>query len=495
MSGYLVGLLTFLAGIVTAAIGELVSEEVRDRLDEIPHAILGLAARMLDPGQRETVYHDEWVPELTYILKGSEARPITRLIVGTWYAVGIMVSTRRIARHLHRHAPGELDQTALGSGTAVAGAVSFGHGPRRLLIELSGARLEILERCPAEGVRFQGLGLEVLLNCVIATASMWFALNGALGVNGFLAGPAALGWGAIILGIDRWLVTSIPGVTSRKFAFAVPRLMLALLLSVLISVPLLLQVFRPSIDSEFAVIRQQQTSAFVSAQQHSSIGRQYAHLSKVVDGLEQVVDSGGGVVISPSSDQLIARLIRERNEELSLQRIYYRQWQCQLYAGSGCTEQANGLLALASHRSYLFAEKMVENLAGQIEVRTKEFLAAGKTSQRMRYRAALNELPAARGQLMLDANLRNQLISNFRTTNDAESGLLIRLNALNRLSDISAAAWTSIFMIFMLLTLIGLLPVIIGVLLPSKIYEAILRIAAERELREAVAYYRRRFDS
>lgn len=118
MSGYLVGLLTFIAGIITAAIGELLSDEVRDRLDEIPHAILGLAARMLDSGQRETVYRDEWLPELTYILKGSEARPITRLIIGTRYPVGIAVSTRRIARHLHRPALGEPDQTATSSVAA-----------------------------------------------------------------------------------------------------------------------------------------------------------------------------------------------------------------------------------------------------------------------------------------------------------------------------------------------------------------------------------------
>jgi hypothetical protein len=41
---------------------------------------------------------------LTYILKGDEARPITRLIKGTHYALGILVSARRITGHLHREA-------------------------------------------------------------------------------------------------------------------------------------------------------------------------------------------------------------------------------------------------------------------------------------------------------------------------------------------------------------------------------------------------------
>lgn len=40
------------------------------------------------------------MPELAYILKGDEARPITRLYHGIRYAVGIVVSAHRIARQL-----------------------------------------------------------------------------------------------------------------------------------------------------------------------------------------------------------------------------------------------------------------------------------------------------------------------------------------------------------------------------------------------------------
>src|SRR5689334_5580854 len=80
------------------AIGDMVSEEVRDRLDHLPHAILRLAARWLDPSQRVTMYDDEWMPDLAYIRKGDEARPVTCLYHGTRYAVGILVSVRLIAR-------------------------------------------------------------------------------------------------------------------------------------------------------------------------------------------------------------------------------------------------------------------------------------------------------------------------------------------------------------------------------------------------------------
>jgi hypothetical protein len=101
MTGYLWVIVGFISLGMTTLRG-MASEEIRDRLDHLPHAILRLAARRLDPCQRITVYQDEWLPELTYILKEAEARPITRLINGTRFALGILASAHRIALHMHR---------------------------------------------------------------------------------------------------------------------------------------------------------------------------------------------------------------------------------------------------------------------------------------------------------------------------------------------------------------------------------------------------------
>jgi len=93
--------------IVMAALGDMVSQEVRDRLDHLPHAILRLAAKRLDPGHRAVMYEDEWMPELTYILKGDEARPVTRLYHGTCFALGIYASAGKIACQAARPALGQ----------------------------------------------------------------------------------------------------------------------------------------------------------------------------------------------------------------------------------------------------------------------------------------------------------------------------------------------------------------------------------------------------
>jgi hypothetical protein len=102
VSGLAWAVLAFIAGLGVTVLGDMVSEEVRDRLDHVPHTVLKLAARRLDAGQHSAIYVDEWLPELTYILKGAETRPITRLFTGTRYTLGILVSAHRIARHLRR---------------------------------------------------------------------------------------------------------------------------------------------------------------------------------------------------------------------------------------------------------------------------------------------------------------------------------------------------------------------------------------------------------
>src|SRR5580704_10979371 len=94
--------LAFLGVLLAATLGDLVSEEIRGWLDLIPRGFLRLAAARLDQAQRETIYQDEWLPELHFALRGAESRPITRLILGTRYALGLLVAARRISRRIDR---------------------------------------------------------------------------------------------------------------------------------------------------------------------------------------------------------------------------------------------------------------------------------------------------------------------------------------------------------------------------------------------------------
>jgi hypothetical protein len=113
--------------VAVAALVDLISEELRGWLELAPNAILRLGAAWLPPGQRETIYREEWLPELCYFLRGAESRPITRLIRGTSYAVDLLISARRIAR-----ITGSNSRTPTGVGPVPAAAASTATSPRTL---------------------------------------------------------------------------------------------------------------------------------------------------------------------------------------------------------------------------------------------------------------------------------------------------------------------------------------------------------------------------
>src|SRR2546426_755622 len=58
------------------------------------------ASPALRPQLRESVYQEKWVPDLIYELRGAESRPITRLVRGLTFALGLLVSAHKIAGHL-----------------------------------------------------------------------------------------------------------------------------------------------------------------------------------------------------------------------------------------------------------------------------------------------------------------------------------------------------------------------------------------------------------
>jgi len=91
--------LGFLGAFLVVALGDLVSEEIRGWLDLVPRGILRLAAARLEPAQRETIYSEEWLPELCYALRGAESRPVTRLVLGIRYALRLLVAARRVSRY------------------------------------------------------------------------------------------------------------------------------------------------------------------------------------------------------------------------------------------------------------------------------------------------------------------------------------------------------------------------------------------------------------
>jgi hypothetical protein len=362
------------------------------------------------------------------------------------------------------------------------------------LARLAGAREEVLEQCPTERVKFQGIGSAILITSVIATISMWFALASALGINPVLSFPVAVAWGVIILGIDRWLVTSIPPRGKRRLAIALPRVILALLLGTLISTPIVLRAFESEINTQIAKIKQQQYNTFLSQQQGSKVDQQVTYWNAQVASLNKVIDSGGQAPLNPSADPDIQSLTKQLNAETAQEQTYYKAWQCQLYGGSGCPA-GNGPLAQASHQSYLSAQRQVSVIQGEIAAREKQLSATDTGSEHNRLQQAEGALPNAKQQQANAVAQEDALRTNFENNNLVTNGLLIRLQALNQLSAGDFTVNAARFLLFLFFLVIECLPITVKLLLPPGDYDEILEATAERDRRQAMRTLRGGFDS
>ncbi len=126
----------------------------------------------------------------------------------------------------------------------------------------SGADTEILKRCPTETAKYTGIGATVFFTGVFAFLSASYALYTVFD-NFFSAVLFGIVWGLMIFNLDRFIVSSMrkEGRTGREFAMAVPRLILAVLISVVIARPLELKIFEKEIAPELVVMEQEKYAA------------------------------------------------------------------------------------------------------------------------------------------------------------------------------------------------------------------------------------------
>lgn len=360
---------------------------------------------------------------------------------------------------------------------------------RDFLISLSGARSDVLARCPSERAKFEGIGGAVLTTSVLATISMWFALYSALSVNPFLAVPVAVIWGLIIMSLDRWLVGSIPADGPRRWQLAVPRVLMAILLGFIISTPLVLQIFRPEINAQIVEIQQHRTEKFLASQQQGTVGQDIAKWTASVNSLQKVIASNGDVPLDPAADPRVKSLTAERDAEQKKAQADYHEWQCQLYGGAGCTRKGNGPLAAASKAAYDKGMKRVNQLDGQIEARKKQLTANDEASKRTRLDQAREDLPKAEAQLSAAQKRENDLQNSFDSQNRADKGILIRLQALNQVAGKDTTLRTAQFLLFLLFLLIECLPVTVKLMQKPGNYEKILKLVKDREFWDARGAY------
>ncbi|GAA0555303.1 DUF4407 domain-containing protein [Chitinophaga japonensis] len=116
----------------------------------------------------------------------------------------------------------------------------------------------MLKRAPVETNKYAGIGGTIFFTGLLAAISggyaLWTVFNSLWAALLF-----GLIWGLMIFNLDRYIVSSLKKRDRflQEFAMALPRLVLALLIAIVISKPLELQVFNKEIQAELITMEQQ----------------------------------------------------------------------------------------------------------------------------------------------------------------------------------------------------------------------------------------------
>ncbi len=217
----------------------------------------------------------------------------------------------------------------------------------------------------------------------------------------------------------------------------------------------MLQIFKSEIDAQIVEIKQERAEAFLRDQSAGEVGKSVDELRADVTRLQQVISSGGDVPVDPTQDAKIKALQADRANEQKQAEKQYKEWQCQLYGGSGCTKKGDGPLAQSSKKAYDRSQARVATLTRQIENRKKELTAAGARMRRRAGSPAPSEaLPKAQQQLDLAVQRQSNLQNAFDDENLVTDGLLIRLQALDEVTGEDATLSTARIVLFLLFLLI-----------------------------------------
>lgn len=128
---------------------------------------------------------------------------------------------------------------------------------QKFLMICSGGNIHILRKTPSEWNKFSGIGGIVLFTAVFATLSAGYAMFTVFD-NIWTAIGFGILWGLMIFNLDRYIVSSIKktGTWWNQILMAIPRLVLATFLGIIISKPLELKIFEKEVNKQLNTIIQ-----------------------------------------------------------------------------------------------------------------------------------------------------------------------------------------------------------------------------------------------
>ncbi|BAJ74888.1 hypothetical protein MTES_1924 [Microbacterium testaceum StLB037] len=389
---------------------------------------------------------------------------------------------------------------------------------RRMAV-LGGADNDVLNEVPEEVPRFVQMFLVLAGTALVSSLSMMFALLTGVRVSLFLAIPLALVWGLIIFNLDRFLTSTMRSTKNffRLLGLAMPRVIMAALIGIVVAEPLVLQVFQNDIAREVNSTNVTQALSDQDAVTNGPEKQALDAASAQVSALENQAATGivAGTSSTSAESAAAQQTVDQLTQQLAAQQSVIDQaravYQCELTgqgAGTvpGCTGVAgNGASSDAAKAQLAQAQSSYDALSTQLQ-QAQTALAtanaagteAAASSADQNKKQAEDQLPAARTQYETALAAYNQRAASVADGNAGAVGLLSQITALERLSDREPVLRWAHYLIAALFFMIELLPVLVKVLTgfggPS-LYEKAEKMRGQIALDRVTARtYRKRAD-
>jgi len=359
-----------------------------------------------------------------------------------------------------------------------------GSGWRRLAI-LGGADGSVLDEVPTETPRFVQMFFVIAGTALISAISMYFALTTGVRIVAWGALPLAVVWALIIFNLDRFLTSTMRSTHSvgRLIGLAIPRVIMAAVIGIVVAEPLVLQIFHNDIAREVNATNITQAQSDQDAVTAGPEKQALDAASERVAALESQAASGvvAGADTTSASTASAQQTVDDLTTKLAAQQQVIDQaraiYQCELTgqgAGEvpGCSGVAGeGASSDAAEAQLAAAQSAYDDLASQLTAAQSDLAAAqaagtadAGASEATNKQQAKEELPAARDQYQAALAAYDARAAEIAGGNSGAVGLLSQISGLERLSArepiLSWAHWLIAGLFFM----IELLPVLVKVL-------------------------------
>lgn len=370
-------------------------------------------------------------------------------------------------------------------------------GPGDFLAWLGGADLKVLALAPgSERTRFIQMAIVLLTTSGIGALSMMFALRDGVHTAAVVAVIGGLVWGFIILNLDRFLVLSMGHTRDwkRLLLMALPRLLLAAVISTVVATPLTLRIFASDITNQMAQSNAAESKQVAAQQAQSGPATQAAALrtkintdKSILAGNLQGTVSNPGVTFWQGKVNTLTPEVKLAQTAMDTAQAAY---QCEVDgSGAGCEGasdlQGNGPMAQLKENEYNQAKQQYATLDNQLQSAQQQLATAQSAAEKssgqtlaQQQAAAKSELPGLQTQYnQLEAELtKNE--TRAQAAVDNNTGILAQLQNLSDAGAKDPILGVAQWVVTLLFFCIEILPVTVKVLMnigPLSTYEVLLK--------------------